>query len=45
MLTGVALLIHGPRHGFGFSGEVFIALVVVLIVLIFARVYGGRRRR
>lgn len=34
-----------PRHSFGFSGFVFVLVIVVAIGLIFTRVYGRRRRR
>jgi hypothetical protein len=38
MLTGIAILVHGPRYIP--YGWVFVAVVVFLIALIFVRVYG-----
>jgi hypothetical protein len=48
MLTGIAILVHGPRYMP--YGWVFVVVVLFLIVLIFVRIYGrgdrsGRRRR
>jgi hypothetical protein len=40
MLTGLAILVHGPGHDFAGAG-VFVVVVLALIVLIFMRVYGG----
>lgn len=39
MMTGVALMIHGPSHDFGGAWE-FVVAVLVIIVAIFLRVYG-----
>jgi hypothetical protein len=45
MLTGIAILVHGPRYMP--YGWVFVIVVVFLIALIFVRVYGrgGRSAR
>lgn len=40
MLSGVAVLVHGPGHDFAGAGA-FVLVVLALIVLIFIRVYGG----
>lgn len=44
MPADVAIMVHGPSHNFGGAG-IFVAAVLLLIVVIFARVYGGKRRR
>jgi hypothetical protein len=41
MLTGVAILVHGPRY-LPYAW-VFVLVVVLAIVLIFIRMYGGGR--
>jgi hypothetical protein len=41
MLTGVAIMVHGPGHDFPGAG-IFVIVVLVAIVLIFVRVYGGK---
>jgi hypothetical protein len=40
MLTGVAILVHGPGHDFPGAGA-FVLIVLALIAAIFIRVYGG----
>ncbi len=40
MLTGVAILVHGPGHDFAGAG-VFVVVVLALIAAVFIRVYGG----
>ena len=42
-MTGIALMIHGPAHNFPGAIE-FVIVVLVIIVVIFVRVYGPRRR-
>ncbi len=44
MLTGVAILVHGPGHDFAGAG-VFVVVVLALIAAIFIRVYGGGNPR
>lgn len=39
MLTGVAILVHGPGHDFAGAGA-FVVIVLALIVLIFFRMYS-----
>jgi hypothetical protein len=43
MMTGIALMIRGPSHNFGGAWE-FVVAVLLIIVVIFFRVYGPRRR-
>jgi hypothetical protein len=43
MLSGVAIITHGPSHNFGGAG-IFVIVFIALIVLIFVRVYGRRKR-
>ncbi len=43
MLTGVAIIARGPNHDFSGAG-VFVIVVIVLIALIFIRMYGRRNR-
>jgi hypothetical protein len=43
MLSGVAIMVHGPSHNFGGAG-IFVIVFIALIVLIFVRVYGRRKR-
>jgi hypothetical protein len=45
MLSGVAIIVHGPVHDFGGAG-IFVIVVLALIVAIFVRVYvvGGRSK-
>ena len=43
MLTGVAIMVHGPSHNFG-GADIFVIVFIALIVLIFIRVYGRRNR-
>jgi hypothetical protein len=38
MLTGIAIMVHGPRYMP--YGWVFVAVVIVLIAAVFIRVYG-----
>jgi hypothetical protein len=40
MLTGVAILVQGPGHDFAGAGA-FVLAVLVIIAVIFIRVYGG----
>jgi hypothetical protein len=40
MLTGVAVMVHGPKSLPG--AWIFVLVVVVAIVLIFVRMYGKR---
>jgi hypothetical protein len=42
-MTGIALMIRGPSHNFPGAIE-FVIAVLVIIVVIFVRVYGPRRR-
>jgi hypothetical protein len=42
MLTGIAVMVHGPKSMGG--AWIFVLVVVVAIALIFARVYGRRGR-
>ncbi len=44
MLTGIAVITHGPSHNFD-GASIFVALVLLVIVVIFIRAYGGRGRR
>ncbi len=44
MLTGIAVMVHGPSHNFG-GASIFVVLVLLVIVAIFIRAYGGKRRR
>jgi hypothetical protein len=43
MMTGIALMIRGPGHDFGGAWE-FVVAVLLIIGVIFFRVYGPRRR-
>ena len=43
MMTGIALMIRGPGHNFGGAWE-FVVAVLLIIVVIFFRVYGPRKR-
>jgi hypothetical protein len=43
MMTGVAVMFRGPSHNFPGALE-FVVVVLVIIVAIFFRVYGPRRR-
>jgi len=40
MLTGFAVMVHGPRYLGG--AWIFVVVVILVIALIFARVYGRR---
>ena len=42
MLTGIAILVHGPRYIP--YGWVFVVVVLVLIAAVFIRVYGRGNR-
>jgi hypothetical protein len=42
-MTGIALMIRGPAHNFPGAIE-FVIAVLAIIVVIFVRVYGPRRR-
>ena len=42
-MTGIALMIRGPGHNFGGAWE-FVVAVLLIIVVIFFRVYGPRKR-
>jgi hypothetical protein len=42
-MTGIALMIHGPSHDFGGAWE-FVVAVLLIIAVIFFRVYGPRKR-
>jgi hypothetical protein len=42
-MTGIALMIRGPAHNFPGAVE-FVIAVLVIIVAIFFRMYGPRRR-
>jgi hypothetical protein len=42
-MTGIALMIRGPAHNFPGAVE-FVIAVVVIILAIFFRMYGPRRR-
>jgi hypothetical protein len=42
-MTGIALMIRGPAHNFPGAIE-FVIAVLLIIVVIFVRVYGPRRR-
>jgi hypothetical protein len=44
MPTGVAILVRGPGHDFP-GAAAFVLVVLVLIVVIFIRVYGGNQHR
>ncbi|HEY5015828.1 MAG TPA: hypothetical protein VII59_03525 [Streptosporangiaceae bacterium] len=44
MMTGIAVRIEGPSHNFTGAWE-FVVAVLLIIVIIFIRVYGPRRRR
>jgi hypothetical protein len=41
-MTGIALMIRGPAHNFPGAIE-FVIAVLVIIVVIFVRMYGPRR--
>ena len=41
-MTGIALMIRGPGHNFAGAWE-FVVAVLLIIVVIFVRVYGPRR--
>ena len=43
MMTGIAVMFRGPAHGFPGALE-FVVVVLVVILAIFFRVYGPRRR-
>jgi hypothetical protein len=43
MMTGIAVRIEGPSHNFAGAWE-FVVAVLLIIVVIFIRVYGPRRR-
>jgi hypothetical protein len=43
MMTGIALMIRGPGHNFGGAWE-FVVAVLLIIVVIFFRVYGPHKR-
>jgi hypothetical protein len=43
MMTGIALMIRGPGHNFGGAWE-FVVAVLLIIVVIFFRVYVPRKR-
>jgi hypothetical protein len=43
MMTGIAVMFHGPSHNFPGALE-FVVVVLVIIVAIFFRMYGPRRR-
>jgi hypothetical protein len=43
MLSGIAIMVHGPSHNFA-GADVFVIVFIALIVLIFVRMYGRRRR-
>ena len=42
-MTGIALMIRGPAHNFPGAIE-FVIAVLAIIVVIFVRMYGPRRR-
>ena len=42
-MTGIALMIRGPAHNFPGAVE-FVIAVLVIILAIFFRMYGPRRR-
>ena len=42
-MTGIALMIRGPAHNFPGAVE-FVIVVLVIILAIFFRMYGPRRR-
>jgi hypothetical protein len=43
MMTGIAVMFRGPSHNFPGALE-FVVVVLVIILAIFFRVYGPRRR-
>jgi hypothetical protein len=43
-MTGIALMIRGPGHNFPGAWE-FVVAVLLIIVVIFVRMYGPRRHR
>jgi hypothetical protein len=43
MMTGIAVIFRGPTHNFPGALE-FVVVVLVIIVAIFFRMYGPRRR-
>jgi hypothetical protein len=43
MMTGIALMVRGPSHDFGGAWE-FVVAVLLIILFIFYRVYGPRKR-
>jgi hypothetical protein len=43
MMTGIAVMFRGPAHNFPGALE-FVIAVLVIILAIFFRVYGPRRR-
>jgi hypothetical protein len=43
MMTGIAVMFRGPTHNFPGALE-FVIVVLVIIVAIFFRMYGPRRR-
>jgi hypothetical protein len=43
MMTGIAVMFRGPAHNFPGALE-FVVVVLVIILAIFFRMYGPRRR-
>jgi hypothetical protein len=43
MMTGIAVMFRGPTHNFPGALE-FVVVVLVIILAIFFRMYGPRRR-
>jgi hypothetical protein len=42
-MTGIAVMIEGPSHNFAGAWE-FVVAVLLIILVIFVRMYGPRRR-